>query len=46
MQHFDAAEMSLSFVRDKGEWPKDENMALKSQPNAESQCRCKSILKV
>lgn len=46
MQHFDAAEMSSSFVKDKAEWLKDENMALKSQPSAESQFRCKSILKI
>lgn len=46
MQHSDAAEMNSSFVRDKAEWPKDENMALKSQPNAESQVRCKSIFKI
>lgn len=46
MQHFDAAEMRSSSVKDKAEWPQDENMALKSQPNAESQFRCKSILKI
>lgn len=46
MQHFNAAEINSSFVRDKAEWPKDENMALKSQPNVESQFRCKSILKI
>lgn len=45
MQHFDAAGMSSSFVRDNTEWPKDENMALKSQPSVESQFRYKFILK-